>query len=894
MGTKPILCLIDGSAIAYRSYFGMMRQRLTTSDGQPTGAVYAFVNSIQKIITELQPDYLAVTFDAPAKTFRHELFADYKGTRQATPEELVQQLPYIFEFIKAANIPLIIKPGFEADDIIGTLAKIGKEQNLQVYIISSDKDMMQLLSESVVMLKPAIAGKEEEVLDATAVEQQLGIKPDQIPDYLALIGDTSDNIPGIKGIGPAKAQPLLKEFGTLENLLQNCERIANPRIRSLVQEGAKSAQISKELATINTDLPLDIALQDLARKEPDEAALSDLFRRLEFYSFIKPTKAETKVAKPSKHYRTVRNPEEIPPIIAEIKSRKIYALDLETTSLNPLTAEIVGVALSWQPHQGVYLPIRTPGGLFGAEVHPELLTALAPLFAEDDITICGQNLKYDLLILERNGYSLKGKYFDTMIAAYLLQPDAHSYKLDRLAQQYLGYQMQPIEELIGKGKEQLRMDQVPVEKVTFYAAEDADIALQLQPILAAQLEATQTYDVFQRIEMPLVPVLMAMEANGVYLNIALLQQMSQQLTQQIEQLVQKIYALAGVEFNINSPKQLGEILFDKLNLPKIKGTSTDVTVLEQLQHRHPLPEAVLEYRGLVKLQNTYLDALPQLVNPQTGRIHSSFNQTGTATGRLSSSEPNFQNIPIRTEIGRDIRKAFVPQRPHWQMLSADYSQIELRIMAHLSQDKELVRAFLEDVDIHARTAARVFGVAEEEVRPEMRRVAKVVNFGIMYGAGPFRMSEELGISRGEANQLIQQYFKTYPGINDYITRTLEAARSDGYVKTLTGRLRYVPDINSANANIRQAAERVAINMPIQGTAADMIKLAMIRIHQQLRQKQLRTMMILQIHDELLFEVPDEELELVKNIVKQEMEAALPLDVPVRVDIGVGNSWFEAH
>jgi DNA polymerase-1 len=894
MSAKSKLCLIDGSAIAYRAYYGTLRNRLTTSKGEPTGAIYAFITSIQRLINELRPDYLAVAFDAPAKTFRHELFAEYKSTREATPEDLVQQLPHIFDYIKASNIPLIIQPGYEADDIIGTLAKRGHSQNLIVYLVTGDKDLMQLITEDVFIVKPAIAGKDSEIIDSAGVEQRLGIKPAQIPDYLALIGDTSDNIPGIKGIGPAKAQPLLQEFGTLENLLSNVDRVANPRLRAMIQEGANAAKISKELATINTDLALDLNLEEFKVRPPDEAALTDLYRRLEFHSLLKQMQPEVKMVKPVKNYRTVQNLDEIRKITTQIKAKEIYALDLETTSLNPLEAEIVGVALSWQPNQGVYIPIRIAGGLFGVETHPELLTELQQLFDFENITICGQNLKYDLLVLKRNGFELKGKLFDTMLAAYLIQPDAHSYKLERLAQQYLNYTMQPIEELIGKGKDQITMDQVPIEKVTFYAAEDADVALQLQPILAAKLHQDQTWGVFQDIEIPLVPVLMTLEANGVFLDTNLLRQMSRNLDEQVRQLTNRIYELAGIAFNINSPKQLGEILFDKLNLPKIKGYSTDVTVLEKLRQRHPLPESILEYRSLVKLQNTYLDALPAMVNARTGRVHSSFNQTGTATGRLSSSDPNLQNIPIHTEIGRDVRKAFAPQQPDWLILSADYSQIELRIMAHLSRDPELVWAFQEDVDIHTRTAARVFGVAEQDVRPEMRRVAKVVNFGIMYGAGPFRMSEELAIPQSEAKQLINQYFKTYPGINDYIIKTLDNARQSGYVKTLAGRLRHVADINSENRNIREAAERIAINMPIQGTAADMIKIAMIRIHKQLQQHHLQTMMILQIHDELLFEVPTKELESVKEIVKHEMENALPLSVPVKVDIGVGQNWFEAH
>jgi len=562
-----------------------------------------------------------------------------------------------------------------------------------------------------------------------------------------------------------------------------------------------------------------------------------------------------------------------------------------------MIAKIVGVSLSWEANKGVYIPIQYPSAqksLFGNDDKIEFLEILKPVLENPSIPKCGQNLKYDMLILRRYGIELKNVEFDTMIAAFLIQPDSRSYKLDKLSQQYLNYTMQPIEDLIGKGKTQISMDEVSIEKVTFYAAEDADVALQLVPIFREKLIEDQTEEIFRTIEMPLIPVLMQMEQNGVYLDTVFLKQMSKVLSKQIEKLTDQIYFEADVKFNINSPKQLGEILFDQLQLSTGRKRSTAVNVLEKLRDEHPLPGLVLDYRTLAKLQNTYVDAIPQLVNPETKRVHGSFNQTVASTGRLSSSDPNFQNIPIRTDIGREIRKAFVPQKPGWKILSADYSQIELRIMAHLSKDPELFRAFNDGVDIHTRTAALVYGIPEEHVMPEMRRVAKVVNFGIMYGAGPFRMSEELKISLNEARKIIDNYFSTYPGINNYIINTLNDARENNYVKTLSGRLRYVHDINSSNRNIREATERAAINMPIQGTAADMIKIAMIRIHNRLIQENLQSMMILQIHDELLFEVADKESEVLKSIVISEMERALPLDIPVKVDVGVGNSWYEAH
>ena len=897
MKDKQTLYLIDGSAIAYRSYFGMIRNRLTNSAGQPTGAIFAFINSLMKIINDEKPDYIGMVFDSPEKTFRHKIYAEYKATREATPDELVSQLPFMFKVTEAMNIPVIIYPGFEADDIIGTLAKDGKKKGLSVFMVTGDKDFMQLLEEDILVYKPASGQKPVEIIDVEGVKEKWGVRPDQIADYLGMIGDTSDNIPGIKGIGPAKAKPLLGEFNSIEGILENLDKIDNKRIAGMIAEGAKSAIFSKMLATIKIDVPLEIEIDDLKTKSVNQPVLVELFKELEFYSLIKSLGVEKKSVKVEKEYKTIQKRDDLTKLIKTLKKVTRLSVDLETTSTNPMEAEIVGISFSWEANKGVYIPIQYPSmqkSLFGDDDKLEYLHILKPVLEHEHIPKCGQNIKYDMLILRRYGIELKNIVFDTMVAAFLIQPDSRSYKLDKLSQQYLNYRMQPIEDLIGKGKNQIGMDEVPIDKVTFYAAEDADVALQLVPVFSEKLKEDKTEDVFNNIEMPLISVLMQMEQNGVYIDIDFLKNMSRELSKKIEALSDQIYFEADVKFNINSPKQLGEVLFDKLELSSGRKRSTAVNVLEKLRDEHPLPGLILDYRTLTKLQNTYVDALPNLVNKQTGRVHSSFNQTVASTGRLSSSAPNFQNIPIRTDIGREIRKSFIPQRPGWKVLSADYSQIELRVMAHLSKDPELNRAFAEGVDIHTRTAALVYGVDEKDVLPEMRRVAKVVNFGIMYGAGPFRMSGELKISLNDARKIIDHYFETYPGINNYIINTLAEARENEFVKTLAGRLRYVYDINSSNRNIREATERAAINMPIQGTAADMIKIAMIRIHHKLIQEQLRSMMILQIHDELLFEVPDEELETLKSIVVREMENALPLDVPLKVDVGIGNSWYEAH
>ncbi|RKY47951.1 MAG: DNA polymerase I [Candidatus Neomarinimicrobiota bacterium] len=895
--SKPRLFLIDGSALAYRSHFAMIKNRLTTSKGFPTGATYAFINSLFKILNEESPEYIGIVFDAPEKTFRHELFEAYKATREAMPDELVEQLPVMFELVKSLGIPVIVKPGYEADDVIGTLALKASKMGLKVYMVTGDKDLMQLVNEDILMYKPGVGQKETEIIDVGEVIEKWGVRPEQIPDLLGLAGDSVDNIPGVKGIGPKRAASLINEFGSLEKIFENLDKVSNEKLRNLLKDGKESAFTSKELAVIRVDVPVELDLNELRLGGKDEKKLMELLEKLEFYSIIKSLKKDKKEEK-KKNYKIVLSLEELKDVVEKVRKAELFSVDLETTSIRPMEAEIVGISLCIEPDSGYYIPVRYKGkskNNFGDDDLKIVLEELKPVLEDDRIKKCGHNIKYDMLVFERNGINLRGVDIDTMVAAWIIQPDSHSYKLDNLSQQYLHYTMVPIEELIGKGKKnQITMDEVELNRVAFYAVEDADIALQLVPIFRAEMRATGTEEVFRKIEMPLIPVLMEMEKNGVYVDIDYLKEMSQEISKKIDVLADNIYKVAGVEFNINSPKQLSEVLFEKLGLPRVRGKSTDVKVLEKLRNQHELPALVLDYRSLVKLKTTYLDAMAQYVNSNTGRIHSSFNQTGASTGRITSSDPNFQNIPIRTDIGREIRKAFKPQKSGWKMMSADYSQIELRIMAHLSKDPELLKSFNEGVDVHTRTAALVYGVSEKDVLPEMRRVAKIVNFGIMYGAGPFRMSEELGIPQEEARKLIEQYFKTYPGINEYIIKTLQEAEKNKFVKTLSGRIRYVYDITSDNYHVREAAKRVAINTPIQGTAADMIKIAMINISRRMKEKSLRAMMILQIHDELLFEVPEEEIETLREVVVQEMENAIKLDVPVKVDVGIGNSWYEAH
>ena len=896
--SKENLYIIDGSAIAYRSYFGMIRAGLTRSDGFPTGACYAFINSLLNLMENRDPDHVVMVFDASEKTFRHDIYPEYKATREAMPDDLVQQLPYIHDLTKALNIKVIIEPGFEADDVLGTLANKARAEGLEVYMVTGDKDLMQMLNDNIYMYKPGRGKKEDEIITQKELQEKWNVRPEQVADFLALKGDSSDNIPGVKGIGEKRAARLLNKFDSIEDIYKNLDDIESTRLKNYLKKGEEQAHFSKRLTTIDTDVDVTLDLQNFKHENFNKDKLLEIFKELEFHSLINRFKEDQDKIHKKKDYQAVTTEEELNTIVKTYSDADLLSIDLETTSVDPMKADIVGVSMSAGKHTGVYIPVNYSGkqkALFDDKPQLKTLESLKPLLENPEIKKCGQNLKYDMLILRRFGIEVKGLYFDTMVAAFLLQPDNRKFNLGKLSKQYLYYEMQPIEDLIGKGKNQKSMADVPLEDITFYACEDADVAFQLTEILEEKLKDKGLDEIFFDIEIPLIPVLMDMEQNGVYVDISYLQDMSDEISEKISGISEQIYAEAGVEFNINSPKQLSEVLFDRLDLPKIRKRSTAENVLEKLKDKNPIPELVLEYRKLTKLKNTYLDAFPELVNKETGRIHTSFNQTIASTGRLTSSKPNFQNIPIRTEIGKRVRKAFKPQANNYKIMSADYSQIELRIMAHLSQDPNLVHAFQsDDVDIHTRTAALVNKIDEEDVTSNMRRAAKVVNYGIMYGAGAYRLSNELGISMTEARDLKDKYFETYPGINQYILNTLEDAREKGYVATLAGRIRYTHGINSDNKNKKRAAERMAINLPIQGTAADMIKIAMININRILHNESWKAMMLLQVHDELIFEVPDEEVEDFKKMIRKEMESALALDIPVKVDIGIGKSWYEAH
>ena len=900
MTSPKRLFLIDGMAQIYRAHFAMIKNPLTTKDGRHTSAIFGFMNSLFKLLRDENPDYIAVVLDCKEPTFRHKLYTEYKATREKMPDELVGQLEPLYEVISHTNIPILKKPGYEADDIIGTLVKKAEQAGLVTYMVTGDKDMMQLVSETTFMYSPGNRFKPTTIYDKIKVKEKWGVGPDGIIDMLALVGDTSDNVPGVDGVGPKTAKKLLDQYKDIETILEHADEAKNKRVREGLQNGRDLVHLSRELVTIHCDVPVEFHIEELIRKDMDGEALTYDFQDLEMYSLITQVEALSgngvvALEQPDKNYQTILTQTDLDLLITTISNAELISFDLETTSITPLQADIVGLSFSVKANDGYYIPVEYPE----KESKPGLtldavLEKLKPIFENENNRFCGQNIKYDALVLSRYGIHLGNIVFDTMIAEYMLHPEKNSYKMDYLSIDYLNYRMVPIDNLIGTGLHQKSMAEVPLEDIAFYASEDADIAFQLAEILKDKLEKESLFEPYNDIEIPLIPVLTTIEKNGVYLNLDFLADLSRQFGEGLEKLTEKIHQMAGREFNINSPKQLGEILFDELELKPIRKRSTAVEVLAVLKNYHPLPEEVLKYRHLAKLKNTYVDAIPNYVNKETGRVHTSLNQTIAATGRLSSTSPNFQNIPIRTETGREVRKAFVPQNSDWVILSADYSQVELRIMAHYSQEPELIKAFEENSDIHSRTAALVNGIAEAEVTPDQRRSAKVVNFGIMYGAGPYRMSQELGISMADAKTLIDNYFATYPGIRKYMDETISLARDRGYVETLYKRRRKTGNLDASNRNIVQAEERVAINMPIQGTAADIIKIAMINIHNKMESENYQSKMILQIHDELLFECPKAEVDKLAAMVVEKMEGAVSLSVPLKVDWNYGSSWYEAH
>ena len=896
------LFIIDGYATLYRAHYALIRNPLTNTAGTPTSAVFGFANQVFQLIDDEKPDYLVAAFDSKGKNFRHELYTDYKANRSEMPDEIQTQLPYLWELLEAMNIPMLRVGGVEADDIIGTVAKMCDKENLQCNIVSGDKDFMQLINDKTFLYAPQARKRAKEIFDKKKVLEKWGVGPEHIIDLLGLMGDSSDNVPGVQGVGPKTAKKLIQDFGSIENIYEEIDNISNEKMREKLLNSKDNALLSKQLVTILTDVKIDATINDFEKKEMDSSKLEDIFKELEFSGLLKKIGSNESIniesVKREKSYSNLITIDQLTSFVSSVKENEWLSVDLETTSINPMVAEIVGFSFSMKKDTGVYVPIRfkdKKDNLFGDDDLQTAIDILKPILENPDIPKTGQNIKYDALIMKRYGINLDGIAFDTMIAAHLISPNSRSYKLDNLSITHLNYKMVPIKDLIGSGKNQITMDQVTLEDISFYAAEDADVVIELTEIFLKELKTQKLYNYFMAIEIDLLPVLIDMQFNGIFVDKDYLAIRSDEIGIKIDALHNEITKLADQDFNVNSSQQLAQILFDKLELPMIKKRSTAEAVLSELKHKHELPKLVLEYRKLFKLKNTYLDPIPTNINSISNRVHSSFNQTMTATGRLSSSSPNFQNIPIRTEDGKDVRKAIRAQSSDYQIFSADYSQVELRVMAHLSQDEALIQALNNGEDIHTFTAKNIFSIdKDEDVLPEMRRTAKIVNFGIMYGAGPFRLSQELDVPFGEAKKIKDAYFNKYKGIEDYIEKSKLLIKSEKSVQTLLGRKRAVWDSDSQNKIRRDAAERMAINMPIQGTAAEMIKIAMIKIYKDLKDNNLKSKLILQVHDELLLEVHKDEVDYISEMVIKNMKNAIQLDVPIEIDCGFGPSWYEAH
>ncbi len=896
MKKKPKFYLIDGSAYIFRAFYGV-RHHLTNSKGLPTNALYGFTTMLMKVVREEEPDYLTVVFDTKAKTFRHDLYPEYKANRGEPPEDLKTQFPYFAPLVESFNIVTLSQEGFEADDIIGTLARRGEREGMHVVIVSGDKDMMQLVSPDIVMLDTM----KNKTLGEAEVEEKFGVKPELVIEVLGLMGDTSDNVPGVAGVGPKTAADLIQKFGSMAGLYEALDSIDKKKLKEKLENDRDNAFLSRKLVTIDTGMTLDCEIADMDRKSPDVEKMRALFEEFEFTTLLNdlPATESTASAPPQvvdTNYETVFTEEQLESLIRQLKEAGEFAVDLETTGLRPVWARIVGLSFSVKTGAGWYVPVAHQ--YLGAPVQLKkafVLEKLRPLLEDSGLIKFGHNIKYDLIVFNSEGVQLQGVGFDSMLAAYVLDPAKRNYSMDALSLEMLNRSTIHYEDVAGKGAKQIRFDEVPIDTATEYAAEDADVTLQLTQKLRPQLVDDEKR-LFEDIEMPLIDVLAAMEIAGIKLNRKHLADLSKVLEKKLAVLVKEIHSIAEEEFNINSPKQLAVILFEKLGLPPVKktktGFSTDVKVLEELAPKHPLPDKILNYRQMAKLKSTYVDSLPQEIFGETGRVHTSYNQTVAATGRLSSSDPNLQNIPIRTELGKEIRKAFVPEEG-CELLAADYSQIELRVLAHLSEDPALVRAFEKGEDIHTRTAAEIFGTSLEEVGEESRRIAKAVNFGIVYGLSAFGLSRQLRISPKEAKTFIDQYFELYSKVKQFMEFTIEQVKVRGYSTTLLNRRRYLPDIHSKNRQVREATERVAINSPVQGSAADLIKIAMIRLQKYLVKEEFQSRMILQVHDELVFECPVAEKEKVETLVRREMEGVFTLNVPLVVDMAWGQNWRDA-
>ena len=924
------LFLLDAYALIYRAYYALIKSPRINSKGFNTSAILGFVNTLEDVLKKESPTHIGVAFDPSGPTFRHEAYKEYKAQREETPEAIRLSVPIIKDIIRAYRIPILEVPGYEADDVIGTLATEAGKRGITTYMMTPDKDYGQLVSENVFMYRPKYGDKEFDIMGIEEVKAKFNIEStSQVIDMLGLMGDSSDNIPGCPGVGEKTAQKLISEFGSIENLIEHTDQLKGA-IKTKVESNIEKIKFSKFLATIKTDVPIELDMDSLKREAPDEEKLRSIFEELEFRSLLervfksdkKPSVKQTsekqaiqgdlfgffaddnmeeqknsslnRLENTDYDYQLIDTESKINDFLRIILTKEIISLDTETTNTDAMSAELVGMSFSYKENQAFYIPVPP-----NREEAQKIVDKFKPIFENEKSIKVGQNIKYDMIVLANYGINIKGKMFDTMIAHYVLQPELH-HGMDYLAEVYLKYDTIKIEELIGaKGKNQRNMRDLSSTDIYKYACEDADVTLKLKNILEKELETNGVKELFEEIEMPLVPVLAYMERNGVRIDTETLKETSKHFTIRMREIEEEIYKLAGMEFNVSSPKQVGEVLFDRLKIvEKAKKTKTGqyVTseeVLEGLRTKHEIVGKILEHRGLKKLLGTYIDALPELINPKTGRIHTSFNQTVTATGRLSSSNPNLQNIPIRNEDGKEIRKAFIPD-DGCEFFSADYSQIELRIMAHLSEDENMIEAFREEQDIHAATAAKIYKINIDDVTREQRSKAKTANFGIIYGISVFGLAERLNVERKEAKELIDGYFENYPKVKAYMDESIRSARDKGYIETIFKRKRYLPDINSRNAIVRGYAERNAINAPIQGSAADIIKVAMIKIYKRFIDEGIRSKMILQVHDELNFSVLREEKEKVQQIVISEMEAAYKMKVPLLADCGWGQNWLEAH
>jgi len=897
---KPFI-LIDGSSYLFRAYHAM--PKLTNSRNEHTGAIYGVINMIRRLLKDYQPEHIAVVFDAKGKTFRDEIYPEYKAHRPPMPEDLAEQIEPIHQIIQAMGLPLLCVPGVEADDVIGTLAQQATEHGMPTLVSTGDKDMAQLVNEHVTLVNTM----NDSVSDIQGVIDKFGITPEQIIDYLALIGDTVDNVPGVPKVGPKTAVKWLKEYGSLDNIMQHADEFKG-KVGEYLRDSLQQLPMSQELVTIKCDVELEQRPENLNRAEPDTDALKQFYNRYEFKSWLSEllgeggsAQADQESGSADKHYETILEQKALDRWLAKLAGAELFAFDLETTSLNYMQAEIVGISFAVTPNEAAYIPVAHSYMGAPAQLAREtVLEQLKPLLEDPQHFKLGQHIKYDMNVLSHYDIALRGVAFDSMLESYVLDSSANRHDMDTLALKYLGYKTIHFEDVAGKGAKQVTFDQVEIDRAAEYAAEDADITLRLHQILWPKLEAIPSLaKVFREIEMPLMPVLSRMEQRGVLLDVEMLRRQSSELEKRVLELEKAAHQAAGESFNLGSPKQLQAILFEKQGLPVVSKTakgqpSTAESVLQELALQgFELPQLILEYRSLSKLKSTYTDKLPEMIDPNTGRVHTSYQQAVAATGRLSSTEPNLQNIPVRTEEGRRIRKAFIPQ-PGYRMVAADYSQIELRIMAHLSYDPGLLEAFRKGEDIHRATAAEVFGMPLEQVSSEQRRSAKAINFGLIYGMSAFGLARQLGIDRGRAQEYVDLYFSRYPGVKAYMDGIREQAREQGYVETVFGRRLYIPEINASNHARRQYAERTAINAPMQGTAADIIKRAMVNLDQTIEQNSLPVRMIMQVHDELVFEVQQDALDSAIDTIRDSMVGAAELSVPLIVDVGVGDNWDEAH